>query len=88
MTRALFFLLFNITGIISTSTYAATPLPLDSKFEFIFVRHGSTPWSIKEIDQGVCDYPLDPKGIEEVKDRKSTRLNSSHIQKSRMPSSA
>ena len=27
-------------------------------------------------------------GIAEVLDRKSTRLNSSHIQKSRMPSSA
>ena len=27
-------------------------------------------------------------GIAELKDRKSTRLNSSHIQKSRMPSSA
>ena len=42
-----------------------------------------------------CDYPLHlglteagmgAKGI--VRDRKSTRLNSSHIQKSRMPSSA
>ena len=30
--------------------------------------------------------PLAPKAIET--DRKSTRLNSSHIQKSRMPSSA
>ena len=29
-----------------------------------------------------------PRDIEELKDRKSTRLNSSHIQKSRMPSSA
>ena len=28
------------------------------------------------------------KKLEEVPDRKSTRLNSSHIQKSRMPSSA
>ena len=28
------------------------------------------------------------KDIEVIKDRKSTRLNSSHIQKSRMPSSA
>ena len=31
---------------------------------------------------------LGPKGRNVVIDRKSTRLNSSHIQKSRMPSSA
>ena len=35
-----------------------------------------------QIDQG--NIEVDPGG----KDRKSTRLNSSHIQKSRMPSSA
>ena len=29
-----------------------------------------------------------PKEENKIKDRKSTRLNSSHIQKSRMPSSA
>ena len=29
-----------------------------------------------------------PSGLSEIADRKSTRLNSSHIQKSRMPSSA
>ena len=32
-----------------------------------------------------CDLPMPRNG---VRDRKSTRLNSSHIQKSRMPSSA
>ena len=31
---------------------------------------------------------FDPAGDAEFADRKSTRLNSSHIQKSRMPSSA
>ena len=31
---------------------------------------------------------LDPRVIAAIEDRKSTRLNSSHIQKSRMPSSA
>ena len=31
---------------------------------------------------------LVPRGASVMKDRKSTRLNSSHIQKSRMPSSA
>ena len=29
-----------------------------------------------------------PRGWKNIRDRKSTRLNSSHIQKSRMPSSA
>ena len=47
---------------------------------------------------GFSDHPADPGGktrygiteavAREVGDRKSTRLNSSHIQKSRMPSSA
>ena len=34
-----------------------------------------------EVQQDFIDYP-------DIEDRKSTRLNSSHIQKSRMPSSA
>ena len=43
-------------------------------FEVIFVNDGSTDrsWEV----------------IEKLKDRKSTRLNSSHREKSRMPSSA
>ena len=40
----------------------------------------------------LSDIPLAPRGVPQVEvnfeDRKSTRLNSSHIQKSRMPSSA
>ena len=36
-------------------------------------------------DNPLLEYPL---RLEHIKDRKSTRLNSSHIQKSRMPSSA
>ena len=36
----------------------------------------------------VLDAAIDIRQIDEVVDRKSTRLNSSHIQKSRMPSSA
>ena len=38
-------------------------------------------------DDGILKAILD-KNMEEVKDRKSTRLNSSHMPKSRMPSSA
>ena len=37
--------------------------------------------------KGERSYP-NPNGPQPVRDRKSTRLNSSHIQKSRMPSSA
>ena len=36
----------------------------------------------------VKDYYLAHVCMEQITDRKSTRLNSSHIQKSRMPSSA
>ena len=50
---------------------------------------------VVELPDEVCPYPQ-PKakksvaGLEsgDLPDRKSTRLNSSHIQKSRMPSSA
>ena len=37
---------------------------------------------------GLGDLPREPGGPTPLEDRKSTRLNSSHIQKSRMPSSA
>ena len=47
---------------------------------------GSTRWRLSTKGQkAVGRLPSVPKGN---KDRKSTRLNSSHIQKSRMPSSA
>ena len=38
----------------------------------------------------VCDYLVNPLGIDNPapRDRKSTRLNSSHVSESRMPSSA
>ena len=37
---------------------------------------------------GLFESMIDCKNIEGVEDRKSTRLNSSHIEESRMPSSA
>ena len=48
-----------------------------------FVVHGHTPVSLPEVRSNRID--IDTWA---VLDRKSTRLNSSHIQKSRMPSSA
>ena len=49
--------------------------------------HG-TQAGARELAQSVRDGLKRPRGVEVVVDRKSTRLNSSHIQKSRMPSSA
>ena len=49
---------------------------LRTPYEIIVVDNASTDDSVNEL------LKVDPK------DRKSTRLNSSHIQKSRMPSSA
>ena len=40
---------------------------------------------LKALEKTINNKPVDPS---EFEDRKSTRLNSSHIQKSRMPSSA
>ena len=45
--------------------------------------------SLLEQMQSIRDsYEQQLKKIEEVRDRKSTRLNSSHVSESRMPSSA
>ena len=45
---------------------------------------------VKSGDWGIGDNPLATNDVKALAagDRKSTRLNSSHIQKSRMPSSA
>ena len=42
---------------------------------------------INVVDMGLI-YGVDISADNKIEDRKSTRLNSSHIQKSRMPSSA
>ena len=50
---------------------------------------GSKRFRLSPGDQLAGQTPLlDRKGGKRIGDRKSTRLNSSHIQKSRMPSSA
>ena len=52
-------------------------------FELVGVADFIAPEQALKISTRSALYP-----VERVKDRKSTRLNSSHIQKSRMPSSA
>ena len=49
-----------------------------------FIRQADLVKAVQESLQGLTDL----EGLLIDKDRKSTRLNSSHIQKSRMPSSA
>ena len=62
---------------------------------------GGCPWDREQTRESLKPFLLeetyevlealdrgDPAALQEELDRKSTRLNSSHIQKSRMPSSA
>ena len=51
------------------------------EIEVLLVQHGS------ELEERIGDWSA-PAWSSDGQDRKSTRLNSSHIQKSRMPSSA
>ena len=64
----------------SGKSFAATSVGEINKCDLIFLAlpHGESASLVKEID----------KGVKVVEDRKSTRLNSSHVSESRMPSSA
>ena len=71
----------NLSEEIARGKYAGPEASLEERLD-LAVRVG-----LAIVTEGVTIAPL--QGISEVKiDRKSTRLNSSHIQKSRMPSSA
>ena len=50
---------------------------------YLFRAYGSAEETIDHLD-----FLFETKSLKDETDRKSTRLNSSHIQKSRMPSSA
>ena len=52
----------------------------------LLINVNGQPWCAKDLDLNT--YNLSETGIGQLQDRKSTRLNSSHYQQSRMPSSA
>ena len=56
---------------------------------FAFVRHNISEYTyvVGPLD-GVLHFASPASPIDYLKDRKSTRLNSSHVSESRMPSSA
>ena len=64
------------------STIAKT---IAKKLEFIYVDTGAM---YRAMALYFIRHEIDPKDEEAIKDRKSTRLNSSHVRTSRMPSSA
>ena len=83
--------------------YLASPEPIDvflQPGDFYFGEAGTrirtllgscvaiTLWHPILHIGGMCHIMLPERGERSHRDRKSTRLNSSHIQKSRMPSSA
>ena len=62
-----------------------------ASFKAAATRLGTSPQTVtravKDLEEAVGE-PLFHRNTRQIRDRKSTRLNSSHIQKSRMPSSA
>ena len=74
------FLKFSLSGLDDFAIYAALSIAFVYVYLIIYMR--LTPYDeLKLIKEGNSAAALSL-------DRKSTRLNSSHIQKSRMPSSA
>ena len=70
-------------GYASSFTFFSTPVERQTGLQMC--RRYLSPSLVQKVDQNSAVLPL---GIRCEQDRKSTRLNSSHIQKSRMPSSA
>ena len=62
--------------------------PRGSTLVTIIVSAGAASAAIGIVQYGILHYDLGTRPRGTLGDRKSTRLNSSHIQKSRMPSSA
>ena len=72
----------------ATEGYAAVQIAWGSKRRSLINKPMAGMLAAAEIESaaGLAEFRLDAG--EGTEDRKSTRLNSSHIQKSRMPSSA
>ena len=75
------FLLLTLSSTAYAQAPGAVQTPLELRFDIARYRvEGNTLLAAEEVERIVSAFA--------GKDRKSTRLNSSHIQKSRMPSSA
>ena len=80
MVRAFLYLI----GIVFVARVSASALP-----DFTDIVEASAPAVVKILVEYESDNPRYQEQLEELpEDRKSTRLNSSHSQQSRMPSSA
>ena len=70
-----------------TATIRALSLVADRKLELVDLPKPPPPGA-GEVQVAIKAVALNHIDVWGFRDRKSTRLNSSHIQKSRMPSSA
>ena len=91
LTKAMMAVLFAMTSVLTLN--AAKPVKITNEE----VENGRVSAKVVYEQEGTFltpeyrfEFRYNDKGqiIEKKRDRKSTRLNSSHIQKSRMPSSA
>ena len=79
-------------GVVGTQLYYARRGEITEEMEFIAIREGLPAEFVRaEVARGRAIIPANVNHLElepMIIDRKSTRLNSSHVSESRMPSSA
>ena len=77
-------------GKVDQVAYAAHPhgMPHDDRILEMYFRADGKPGSLQKALKRICQYAEDAVEDGFEVDRKSTRLNSSHLDLSRMPSSA
>ena len=78
--KVIIFFVILIIAILAKNSYSND----DISYKTEYVVAGDTLWSIAEQEVNNNEYYKN----DDVRDRKSTRLNSSHKRSSRMPSSA